>query len=58
MVEEYSLHFGNDFTRKVQIFDVDHRASRHADNQQNNVLVLVEGSTDSNDDSTGAAETK
>ena len=58
MVEEYLLHFGNDFARKVQIFDVDNRASRHADNQQNNFLVLVEGSVDSNDDSTGAAETK
>ena len=58
MVEEYSLHFGNDFARKLLIFDVDNRASRHVDNQQNNVLVLGEGSTDSNYDSTDAAETK
>ena len=43
------LSFDNGFARNVVIFGVDNIWSSHTDNQKNNFLVLVEGSTDIND---------
>ena len=48
--------FCNEFGRKVIIIGADNSSQYHADNRQNNVLVLVGGPTDDINDRIGAAE--
>ena len=40
-----SWHFGNNFVRSVVIFGIDNSSSSHADNRQNNFLVLGDDQT-------------
>ena len=53
-----SQSFGNNFARYVVIFAIDNSSSVQNDNHENNILVLVEGTTDDINDSVGTAETK
>ena len=53
--KECSWSFCNDFARNVVLFGVN-SSSSHPYNRKNNFLVLGEGPTDGQNDSTGAAE--
>ena len=53
-----SWSFGNDFARKVLIFDVDNSSPSDTDYRKNNILVLGLGPTDDIHGSVGAAKKK
>ena len=53
-----SWNFGNDFAENTVIFGVDNSSSPHADNLNNNFLVLGEGDTFGINGSFGAPEKK
>ena len=50
--------FGNDFARNVIILGVDNSSSSHADNLENDFLILGKGDTFGINESFGAPEKK